>query len=71
MKAIRFIIQLLIIIAVYVTTVTPCVIQSELTNINGWVLGISIVECCILTIITIIGMEKFGEWFDSKLKQDL
>ena len=70
MKAIRFIIQSLITIAVYIITIIPCMIQAELTNINGWALGISIVECCTLTIITIIGMEKFGRWFDSKLKQD-
>lgn len=70
MKAIRFTIQSLITLAVYIITIIPCIIQAELTDTNGWVLGINIVECCTLVFITIIGMKKFGRWFDSKLKQD-
>ena len=74
MKAIKVFIITICVIAVYLITVIPC--TKPLVNLPGdpiidyWVFGISIIECCVLTVTTIIAMEKFSKWFDSKLKQD-
>ena len=74
MKAIKVFIITICVITVYLITVIPCI--KPLVHLPGdpiidhWVLGISIIECCVLTITTMIAMEKFSKWFDSKLKQD-
>ena len=74
MKAIKGFIITICVITVYLITAIPWI--KPLVNLQGdpiidyWVFGISIIECCVLTVATMIAMGKFSKWFDSKLKKD-
>lgn len=68
MKAIKVIIQIIVCALVYI--VQFCAFYDSIDFHVIEITAILFIDGIILIVLTILAMEKFGKWFDSKLKQD-